>query len=79
MMCGLDAYGLNTVYSSLFVVLQQLGTGLGKPNDGLVSFGSCNVKDQSLFQKVSLFDNLFILELRMRLIVEKNNAFIVND
>lgn len=48
-MCGTDPYGLNSIYSSLFVVLQQLGTGLGKPNDGLVSFGSCTVRDQNSF------------------------------
>lgn len=48
-MCGIDAYGLNSFYSPLFVALAGLGTGLERPNDGLVSLRSCRVHASQTF------------------------------
>jgi hypothetical protein len=48
-MCGIDAYGLNSLYSPLFVALSSLGTGLERPNDGLVSLKSCRVQPGQSF------------------------------
>lgn len=48
-MCGIDAYGLNSWYSPLFVALSGFGTGLEKPNDGLVSLRSCRANPTQPF------------------------------
>jgi hypothetical protein len=78
-MCGIDPYGLNSFYSSLFVVLAELGAGLQKPNDGLVSFQSCLLKSKDVFKDYSSSDYYSTTTNHADITCRNGNGFFGND